>query len=286
MSAAIWAENTHSNGIAFWAQNNSLASTAQMQNLGSGPALQAQNSGTSSTVSVKNLSSGTALQVENSGSASTAEITNLGTGAAFSVENNGTSATLSVKNQGSGPLIQAYNGAETPDQFRVGNDGSIASQADTYVFIPGSAFVKQESIDSTTWKMMGDGSAQIASGSSYLIPKVINYPITLPSMLYGHPVEVKSLTIYYKCLDGAKGWISETQLQLGPMIDSVLIMGQDFNDHKSTSWTSYTIPISINNLLTNDQGILGLHLHLSFVDATSYVQIGGIRLQLGTYRSE
>jgi len=128
--------------------------------------------------------------------------------------------------------------------------------------------------------MQTNGAARIYNGAATPGIKAIYYPIILPSVLYGQPVTLSRLTIYYVCHDGTKGYITGTYLSKQSDADSALSILSDGTDHTSSTATSYALGLSVNNSLTADQGSLGLYINLHFDDDTNWVQIGGIRLEL------
>ena len=157
--------------------------------------------------------------------------------------------------------------------------GAIIKGADSYLFVPGSAFVKNEDDDTTRWQMTY-GSARIYRGTDIGV-KNIRIPITVPSVLYGQPVRVTNIRIYYSCQDGSDNYITETQLYKHTDADSATSLVNSSTNLQSSTATSYGFSTdSANNTLAADQGILTLRLQLAFANDTEYVQIGGVRLTL------
>ena len=157
--------------------------------------------------------------------------------------------------------------------------GAIIKGANSYVFVPGNMFFKNNSNDSTRWDMSG-GAARIYRGVT-AGSKDIRIPITLPSVLYGQPVRVTSISIYYMCSNGAQAYITETQLYKNTDADSWQTLVIDGTSRQSNLATSYSISTDGNyNTLSSSQGILSLRLKLAFNNDTDYVQIAGVRLTL------
>lgn len=73
----------------------------------------------------------------------------------------GNDAAIVSKNTGSGALFKGFGNDDGEDEFRVNNNGSIESKADSYVFVPGAALVKNLSSDTTRWDIQANGSARI-----------------------------------------------------------------------------------------------------------------------------
>jgi hypothetical protein len=158
--------------------------------------------------------------------------------------------------------------------------GAIVMGADSYVFEPGSAFVKNNDTDTTRWDVQVNGGARVYRGAT-AGAKYIFYPITLPGMLYGQNVTVKSITVYYVCQNGANNYITGTSVTKLTDADSYDSLAADSTDRTSTTATSYTLTLTGNNVLSSEQGVLGVYLTLAFANDTEYIQIGGVRLQLG-----
>jgi len=157
--------------------------------------------------------------------------------------------------------------------------GAIIKGATSYVFVPGNLFFKNDSTDSTRWEMSG-GAARIFRGA-VAGSKNIRIPITLPSVLYGQPVRVTHITIYYKCSNGAQAYITETQLYKHTDADSWQTLVNNTTSRQSNSATNYYITTDGGfNTLSSSQGILSLRLKLAFSNNTDYVQIAGVRLTL------
>lgn len=158
--------------------------------------------------------------------------------------------------------------------------GAIVKGADSTIFIPGNALIKNLNSDTTRWDIQANGAARIWRGST-AGTKVIYLPVTLPGVLYGQSVTLKQLTIYYRSQNGTNSYIDETDLYVQTDADSWLQIVQDVNNHTSNTAASYTLALSQNNVLTNTQGFLGLFLYIHFNNDTEYLQIGGARLVLG-----
>ncbi len=158
--------------------------------------------------------------------------------------------------------------------------GAIVMGADSYVFEPGNAFVKNNDTDTTRWDVQVNGGARVYRGAT-AGAKYIFYPITLPGVLYGQNVTVKSITVYYVCQNGANNYITGTSVTKQTDADSFDSLAADSTDRTSNTATSYTLTLSGNNVLSSDQGILGVYLTLAFAKDSDYIQIVGVRLQLG-----
>jgi len=157
--------------------------------------------------------------------------------------------------------------------------GAIIKGADSYLFVPGSAFVKNESDDSTRWALSG-AAARVYRGAT-AGSKYIRIPITIPSVLYGQPVRVTYVRVYYRCQNGANNYITYTRLYKMTDADSWQYLVDDSTNRTSNTATSYSLATdSSYNTLSSTEGILVLYLQLAFANDTEYVQIAGVRLTL------
>ncbi len=99
-------------------------------------------------------------------------------------------------------------------------------------------------------------------------------------MLYGQPADIESITVYYVVQNSANGYISATYLRKQSDADSYMTLISNTSDHISTTASSYTLVPSSGNSLSTNAGLI-LRLDLAFANDSSYVQIGGIRIQIG-----
>jgi hypothetical protein len=187
-------------------------------------------------------------------------------------------AGVSGENTGGG--IGVYGYSDTGVAIRATGTGIIQSTAKSYLWISGSGLVKDLSTDTTRWDMVY-GAARIWRGTT-AGGKYVYLPVTIPGVLYGQNVTVTKITVYYFCADGTKGYITQTKLVKHISADNttVLTIIEDDTNRTSNTATSYSLNLTTNNVLSVDQGILGLRFYLSFADDTNWVQIGGVRLEL------
>ena len=169
--------------------------------------------------------------------------------------------------------------------LRADGTGIVQSSAKTYLFVPGSNIIKNNSRTTTEWQMQFEGSsAKIAKGSSGPGPGYVRIPITIPAVLYGQPVRVTQIKVYYKCPSTPGNYIYATSFTKNTDADSKvpLISNSDRElDRTSTVADDYIIDtISPANLLSADDGFLTLGLDLNFSDDNQEIWIGGVRLTL------
>jgi hypothetical protein len=175
--------------------------------------------------------------------------------------------------------LKAFGGNGGEDELRLGNDGSIQSKADTYLFIPGSAFTPSYSAAATRWAVDIFGGVALWRGSTGTT-QTAYFPISLPAVLYGQPVKIESMTVYYICDNGANNYITETWLIRQTAADSNQILINDSTARTSTTATSYTLTPGGGNVLSSDSGVLVASLTLHFIDDVNAITIGGLRLRL------
>ncbi|GAB4406550.1 MAG: hypothetical protein Kow00123_19190 [Anaerolineales bacterium] len=199
-------------------------------------------------------------------------------GIALHADANSADATVVISNDGSGQLLKGFGGDGGEDEIRINNDGSIETKADSYIFIPGTQIIKNLSTDTTRWDVQTNGAVRIWRGSASG-NKAVYLSIVLPAVLYGKAVDVESITVYYRCQDGTKSYIAGTYLYKQTDADSGHLLVSNTTDRTSDTATYYTL--AVNNVLSADQGILALYFELSFADDATYIQIGGVRVQLG-----
>jgi hypothetical protein len=191
----------------------------------------------------------------------------------------GVDASVVIENKGTGPLLKGFGGDGGEDEFRLGNNGSIQSKADTYLFIPGSAFTPSSNAATTRWAVDVAGGVSLWRGSTGT-SQAVYFPISLPAVLYGQPVKIESMTVYYLCQNGASNYITETWLIKQTAADSSQILINDSTDRTSTTATSYMLTPGGGNVLSSDSGVVVASLTLHFVDDVNSITIGGLRLRL------
>jgi hypothetical protein len=158
--------------------------------------------------------------------------------------------------------------------------GAIVKGDDSYIFVPGSALVKNANTDTTRWDIAANGAAWIYRGAA-AGTKTIYIPITLPGVLYGQNVTLKQLTVYYRSSNSTNAYIDYVDLNLQTDADSWLGIVQDDTNLTSTVAASHSISITTNNVLSSGQGIVGLYMYLIFANDIDHVELGGVRLRLG-----
>lgn len=196
------------------------------------------------------------------------------------VKARGTDATLVIENSGSGPLLKAFGGDGGEDELFIGNDGTFQNKADSYIFVPGIE-VKSTSAGAV-FNYDGTGNIRI----QYPTPgdKGLVFGIPLPAVLYGQPVKVEEVTIYYDVSNSATS-ITRTRV-IKQLTGGLMGGGPDFvlladntTARNSIDYTSYSI--SVNQSLSADTGFLTVTLTIHFDNASHFIDLGGVRVRLG-----
>lgn len=196
------------------------------------------------------------------------------------VKARGTDATLVIENTGSGPLLKAFGGDGGEDEFRIGNNGAFMSKADTYIFVSG---IEAKSVSAgAVFSYNGSGNIRIRYTTAGDKALVVGIPLS--AVLYGQPVKVEEVTIYYNVSNEAT-YITQTgvikQLTSGMMGGGpeFVYLVDDTTDRNSINYTSYSL--SVNQLLSADTGFLTVTLVVHFDDASHSIDLGGVRVRLG-----
>jgi hypothetical protein len=196
------------------------------------------------------------------------------------VKTRGNDATLVIENTGSGPLLKAFGGDGGEDELFIGNDGTFQNKADSYIFVPG---IEAKSISANAIiSYLGNGSISVQYTTTGI--KSLTFGIPLPAVLYGQPVKVEEVTIYYDVSNSATSIIHtlvEKQLTSG-MIGGgpeFVYLVDNTTVRNSTDYTSYSVPV--NEWLSSDTGFLTVGLVISYVNTAHFIDVGGVRVRLG-----
>ncbi len=217
------------------------------------------------------------LTVRSTGTGDADAIKGYGNGTGEGVTGNATAGSGVYGQSSSGAGVTGYSSSGTA--LNATGTGKIQSSARSYLFVPGTAFVKNDSHDSTRWQMWG-GAARIYRGST-TGSKYVRIPVTIPAVLYGQPVRVTQVRVYYRCQNGTHNYIDRTYLYKMTDADSWQLLINSTSNHTSNTATSYLMTTNNTyNTLSADRGILTFLLYLHFENDTEYILIGGVRLTL------
>ncbi len=188
-------------------------------------------------------------------------------------------ATIVLRNNGSGPIISGQKG--TDETFQVGNRGDISTGADSYVFVPGTEIVPHASTPDLYFGFHSKGYAQIRTnhpGNRYIV-----IAATLPSILYGQPVTVKAIRVYYYTSDSRSYiYLSRVFRSIGSEDSgSYYLIAEDKAIHDSTSYSHYDLIPFGHATMSADMGFLSAKIRLHFDNENDVITIGGVRIQIG-----
>ncbi|MCL4263910.1 MAG: hypothetical protein KJ069_11875 [Anaerolineae bacterium] len=171
--------------------------------------------------------------------------------------------------------------------MRAGGTGIIQSEAPTYLWISGNGVRPYHQTDSTIIDMDTIGGALIYRGAAAGFKNVM-LPITLPGTLYGQDVRVTDMDIYWQGntdFDAITAVLLRRQTGVCSTSACYASILQDTADHvcdvgnNSTGCVQH-YDLTTNNVLTADSGVLYLTLELGFSGASTWIDLGGVRLTL------
>jgi hypothetical protein len=167
--------------------------------------------------------------------------------------------------------------------------GPITSTEPSYLWISGNGVRPFNQTDSTIINMTNYGGAEILRGAE-TGNKHVMLPITIPGTLYGQPVRLTGLDLYWKGstdLDGITAVLFRRQTGVCWDNDSSCFMSILHNlDDRSCDDDIYPdgctvhFDLTTNNVLSSNSGILYLTIEFSFASADSPINFGGARLTL------
>jgi hypothetical protein len=271
----------------------SLAPAAQVQGNSNLPMLTASNAGSGNSLSaiatsgngVYGLSTtkhgvyAQGLSGELSGSALYAENLNTTNGIAIHGYNDSADTTLALSNDGTGDLLKGFGGDGGEDEFRFKNDGTFQNKQSSWVTMPGSnSWAIPSDKPGGVYLLKGGPAAVIMAPATGM--KGVYVFGTLPSVLYGQPVQIRRVRINY-VTDNSANYIDQTKVTFVTTGGSILIYKDDFTDRDSTSFTSYDLFPDYPWFLQADTGNFGVEFQIYFADITNRVIISSVIIELG-----
>jgi hypothetical protein len=203
------------------------------------------------------------------------------TGIALWARADGADATLVSSNNGSGLLFKGFGAGGGEDEIRINNNGSIETKADSYIFVPGTEAVVSNATTGVTLNYLSGGIVEIEN--STLGQKFIYFAATLPGVLYGQPVKVEEVTVFYMTPPAATAWISRTRV-VRQQADSCCVpdtLVDNATVRSNPAWSSYSVTPAANNVLSAAEGFVSVELTLQFNAPSHPITIGGVRIRLG-----
>jgi hypothetical protein len=235
---------------------------------------------------VANYEAGHALTLNSTGvggssSALWAENTSVTGGIALWAVAAGDDATLISSNSSTGPLFKGFGGDGGEDEFRIDNDGSLQVKPDTELFFPGALGRLTSGGGSITLLYMPDGRANLYSTGA--ADGVVQISLPVPSVLYGQPIEIETVTIGCQTnslptnTTAVKLWKQDASGTPSKIVDLAFgICGTS-----SGSWYAYSPPS--NNMLDASTGALSLELDVHFESAVTNMLVTWVKLTLDTH---
>ncbi|MGB9593550.1 MAG: hypothetical protein ACPL7R_05385 [Anaerolineae bacterium] len=237
----------------------------------------------SAVLNVFNYGTGRGLDVYSAGSGLSGPAIKAAAGGASGIalhaDATSTDSSVVIHNRGTGPLLKGFGGDGGEDEIRINNDGSIETKADSYIFVPGTAATMNGTTSDLVMRYWGMGSVTLFPSTAG--QKIIQFGIPLPGVLYGQPVKVEEVTVFYMTSDSAS-YIDATQVtRQNATTYTYYTLVDNGTDRKSTTWTSYSVTPVANNTLSAAEGFVSVQLTLRFADTAHTITIGGVRVRLG-----
>ena len=198
-------------------------------------------------------------------------------GAAYAV----TGTNYGVYGQSSSPDGFGVCAANTAGGVDLKADGSgvVQSVASSFFFAPGAALQRGSSSSALQVSYYAYG-AQVKSGG-FVGDATCVLPLTVPAVFYGQNVTVKRFTVFYKCENGANNYLTGTTLSKMTDADTSFSLIGDTANRTSNTASSYSLTPLAGQELNSSAGALTLTLTFHFANAADFIQIGGVRVELG-----
>jgi hypothetical protein len=177
-----------------------------------------------------------------------------------------------------------YGKSDTGAAIVAGGTGVIRSSAQSSLWISGNG-LRAYNETNTTVSINTAGGARITRNAT-VGDRYVMLPIAVPGTLYGQNVTVTGLDITY-ITQTDFDVITDVRLrrQIGACDSCFVEIYHDAADHvcdaanHSTGCTLH-FDLTTNNALSADSGVLHLGIGLAFSGASTWVDIGGVRLTL------
>ncbi len=204
-------------------------------------------------------------------------------------------AGVSGTNTGNGIGVYAYTQggtgvyaySESDVALHAAGTGVIQSSATSCLWISGNDVRPFHESDGVIIDADTIGGAKIYRGPN-AGNKNVMLPITIVGPLYGQPVTLKSLTIYfvgYSEFEGITAVLLRRQTGVCATSDCYETILYDTTDYScdaavNPTGCSVTYDLTQNNVLTPDSGILYLTIEMTFGGETTWFELGGVRLEM------
>jgi len=171
---------------------------------------------------------------------------------------------------GVGVLARNTNGVA----LKVEGTGIIESDADSYIFIPGTAGIGAENdagVERDVWKL--------TIKDNFYFDNAVHYALSLPATQYGQSTSIKSIQIIYRCFDTNYGIFTYTTLVESRSPGNSTMLINDTTPHDRTQTYTFNPP----HRLGPDAGFLTLQMIYEITGAEGIpgAEIYGIKVRLG-----
>ena len=178
---------------------------------------------------------------------------------------------------GSSSGFGVYGENSTGVAIKAAGSGIIQSSAHSYFFVPGGLL--QKGIPSSPLQLEYHAYGADVYSGGFVGNTSCLLPIAVPAVLYGQRVTVQAVTVYYRCENGANNYITSTALSQIISAHSAATIVTDPTDYTSNVAASYTL-VPSNLQLSSASGALTVSFTLLFANATDYISIAGVRVEL------
>jgi hypothetical protein len=160
--------------------------------------------------------------------------------------------------------------------LKAAGTGIIQSEADSVIWFP-SAGLTRNYADSGF--QMFPNAVDVMITANEVRTVSVELPLNLPSVLYGQPVTVKTVEIFYKCSNGARSPVTTATLYHVHGDGTFNIADSSGGFKTSNVPASFTL--SPNTTLSATDGFMSLHLAAAINNTADSVRFYGVRVVLG-----
>lgn len=227
---------------------------------------------------ISDTMSGTPLNVYNHGSGWGLDVYSAGHDAVHGRTGSTNHAGVAGVSWGSG--IGVYGESNTGVAIKAAGSGIIQSTANSYVFVPGGEAQLAGAPSDASLRYWARGTVDVLLSSGSGVTRTVAFPVSLPAVLYGQPVRVTEIRVYYRTTDSAT-YISGSKLYREKPDGSFYTLISDTTDQTSTTFTSYDISCSEAECrLSDDEGFITVALDVYFASNSHSINLGGVRVTL------
>jgi hypothetical protein len=160
--------------------------------------------------------------------------------------------------------------------FKAAGTGIIQSEADSVLWFPAAGLTRNYA-DTGFQIFPNNVYVQVTANETRTVS--VELPLNLPSVLYGQPVTVKTLEVFYKCSNGGRSPVTSAVIQ--KIETDGTFSTVDSLSGFATSNTPAAITLTPNLTLSATSGFLLLHLAAAINNTADSVYYYGARVVLG-----